>query len=437
MAGPRPARDAVCATTPGPTAAVIPLCLRAPPKGEKVTSNQLIQAPSVFDGLTDQWRTLRAAEPVLYDERQATWRVVDHQGVAAVLADPVTYSSDLSPITPTQKDFEAFRQGNFVGMDPPEHRKLRTLVNQAFTPRTVHGLEPRIEEVCARLLDAVADRDRFDLVDALAYPLPIIVIAELLGTPADDHKLFQEWASTLFGGDQLGETLDMADLERALEAIAPTVREMNGYVLDHIRHRRAHPGDDLTSRLLAAEVDGVRLRDQEIVGFVALLLVAGHITTTALLGNAVVAFDQHPGTLTALRTDPGRVPDAVEEVLRWLPPFPELGRRTTRPVVLGGHDLPADTLVMAHLGAANRDPARFTAPDTFDVTRSPNPHLTFGHGIHFCFGAPLARLEARIALRMMLERFPHLAIPSPDEIVCQNPAVIVGVRRLPVEVRRP
>ncbi|MFI8192531.1 cytochrome P450 [Streptomyces sp. NPDC085946] len=371
-----------------------------------------------------------------YDEGQGVWQVTDHQHVAAVLADPATYSSDLTPIAPTQQDFETFRQGNFVGMDPPEHRKLRTLVSQAFTPRVVQGLQPRIEAVCTRLLDAVEDHDRFDLVDALAYPLPIIVIAELLGVPAGDHRLFQEWASVLFGGDQLGEAPDMADLERALEAIAPTVREMNGYMLDHIRHRRAHPGEDLTSALIAAEVDGVRLADQEMVGFVALLLVAGHITTTALLGNAVVTFDRHPGTLGALRADPDGLPDALEEVLRWLPPFPELGRRVTRPVELGGHRLPADALVMAHLGAANRDPARFPAPDVFDVRRRPNPHLTFGHGIHFCFGAPLARLEARIAFRLLLERFCDLAVPSSADVVLQNPAVIVGVRHLPVEVKR-
>ncbi|MFE0386412.1 cytochrome P450 [Streptomyces bungoensis] len=402
-----------------------------------MTSTQPTGVESPLSALPDRWRSLREAGPVTYDEAQGQWRVVDHQGVSAVLADPATYSSDLTPITPTQEDFETFRQGNFVGMDPPEHRKLRTLVSQAFTPRVVHGLEPRIEDVCARLLDGAADRDRFDLVDALAYPLPIIVIAELLGIPADDHKLFQEWASTLFGGDQLGDSLDMADLERALEAIAPTVREMNGYVLDHIRRRRARPGDDLTSRLLAAEVDGTRLADEEIVGFVALLLVAGHITTTALLGNAVVTFDRHPGTLSTLREDPGRLPDAVEEVLRWLPPFPELGRRTTGPVVLGGHEIPADTLLMVHLGAANRDPSRFTDPDVFDVARSPNPHLTFGHGIHFCFGAPLARLEARIALRMLMERFPTLTVPSYDDVTYQNPAVLVGVRHLPIAVTRP
>ncbi|MFH8369392.1 cytochrome P450 [Streptomyces sp. NPDC018031] len=401
-----------------------------------MTSNQPIPTPWAFDAQADRWRALRAAGPVRYDEEQGLWQVVDHQSVAAVLADPATFSSDLSSLTPSHPDFDTFRQGNFVGMDPPQHRKLRTLVSQAFTPRTVRELEPRIEAVCTRLLDAVADRDRFDLVDELAYPFPIIVIAELLGIPAGDHKLFQDWAATLFGGDQLGETLDMADLERALEAIAPTVREMNAYMLDHIRHRRAHPGPDLTSRLIDAEVDGVRLADQEMVGFVALLLVAGHITTTALLGNAMVSFERHPGTVTALRADPGRLPDAVEEVLRWLPPFPELGRRTTRPVELGGHRLPADTLLMAHLGAANRDPARFTAPDAFEVTRSPNPHLTFGHGIHFCFGAPLARLEARIALRMLFERFHDIAVPSPEAVTYQNPAVIVGVRRLPVEVAR-
>ncbi|GAA2442182.1 cytochrome P450 [Streptomyces glaucus] len=398
---------------------------------ERPTGEQL-----PFDTLADRWRSLRETGPVRYDESQGVWQVTDHQGVTAVLADPATYSSDLSPIAPTQQDFETFRQGNFVGMDPPEHRKLRTLVSQAFTPRVVHGLQPRIEAVCERLLDAVADHDRFDLVDALAYPLPIIVIAELLGVPAGDHRLFQEWASVLFGGDQLGEAPDMADLERALEAIAPTVREMNGYMLDHIRHRRAHPGEDLTSRLIAAEVDGARLTDQEMIGFVALLLVAGHITTTALLGNAVVTFDRHPGTLTALRADPGRLPDALEEVLRWLPPFPELGRRVTRPVELAGHRLPADALVMAHLGAANRDPARFADPDVLDVRRSPNPHLTFGHGIHFCFGAPLARLEARIALRLLLERFRDLAVPTYTDVAFQNPAVIVGVRRLPVEVER-
>jgi len=396
-----------------------------------------VQDPAILlEEIPERWRTLRSEEPVRFDEASGVWRVSDYATAAAVLADPKTFSSDLSSLAPTQEDFETFTQGNFVGMDPPEHRRLRALVSQAFTPRVVAGLEPRIEALVAQLLDAVADQDRFDLVESLAYPLPIIVIAELLGIPASEHPLFQEWASILFSGDQLGEAPDAADIERALEAIAPTVREMNGYMLEHIRARRADPGDDLTSRLIAAEVDGVRLRDQQMVGFVALLLVAGHVTTTALLGNAVVTFDRNPGTNQRLRTDPGLLPGAIEEVLRWLPPFPELGRRVARPVVLGGRELPVDSMLMTHLGAANRDPSHFTAPEVFDVTRNPNPHLTFGHGIHFCFGAPLARLEARIALRALQERFSSLTVPSYEDVTYQNPAVLLGVRRLPVEVVR-
>ncbi|MHA6765591.1 cytochrome P450 [Streptacidiphilus sp. PAMC 29251] len=402
-----------------------------------MTSNQLDRPSVLLEDIPDRWRQLREAGPMRYEEGQNAWQVMDYETVATVLADPATFSSDLSSLAPTQEDFETFREGSFVGMDPPEHRRLRTLVSQAFTPRVVQGLAPRIEALCARLLDAVADRDQFDLVDALAYPLPIIVIAELLGVPAEEHRLFQEWAGILFGGDLLGDAPDMAELERALEAIAPTIREMNGYVLEHIRKRRADPGDDLTSMLIAAEVDGVHLADQQMVGFIALLLVAGHVTTTALLGNAVVTFDRNPGTDAALRADPDRLPQAIEEVLRWLPPFPELGRRVTRPTVLGGHELAADSMVMAHLGLANRDPARFAAPEVFDVARDPNPHLTFGHGIHFCFGAPLARMEARIALRMLQQRFRSLTVPSYDEVTYQNPSVIIGVRRLPVEVVRP
>ncbi|MEV6567943.1 cytochrome P450 [Streptomyces kronopolitis] len=402
-----------------------------------MTSNELIQAPFAFDELVEGWRAARQAGPVRYDEQQKLWQVLDHESVAAVLADPAAYSSDFSGLAPTQPDFETFRQGNFVGMDPPEHRKLRTLVSQAFTPRVVAALEPRIHAITTELLDAVEDRDHFDLVDALAYPLPIIVIAELLGIPAADRALFQEWAATLFGGDEIGDSLDMADIERALESIAPTVREMNGYILEHIRHHRKNPGEGLTGKLVRAEVDGMRLEDQEIVGFVALLLVAGHITTTALLGNAVLSLDQYPDEAALLRAEPGRLPDALEEVLRWLPPFPELGRRTTREVKLGGQLIPAESVVMANLAAANRDPSRFAHPDDFDVTRSPNPHLTFGHGIHFCFGAPLARLEARIALRLVLERFRDLTVAHRGEVEIQNPAVIVSVRRLPLEVRRP
>ncbi|MEV6879648.1 cytochrome P450 [Amycolatopsis sp. NPDC051128] len=382
----------------------------------------------------------RAAElrerggPVYHDEERGIWRVLDHPTVSRVLSDPATFSSDFSGLTPVQEDFEAFRKGNFVGMDPPNHRKLRTLVTQAFTPRVVAGLEPRIRAIAGELLDEVGGASRIDVVDALAYPLPIIVIAELLGVPVADRPLFTRWARVLFSGDQLGESADMEDIQRALDAIAPTIREMNAYLLDHIRQHRAHPGDGLTSRLVAAEFDGERLEDQEIVGFVALLLIAGHITTTALLGNAVVSFDRNPHAAAALRAEPAGLPAALEEVLRMLPPFPELGRRTTTEVELGGCAIPANSIVMADLGAANRDPASFDRPEEFDARRSPNPHLTFGHGIHFCFGAPLARLEGRVAFEVLFERYRDLAVAPDDRVEFQNPAVIVSVKRLPLDV---
>ncbi len=387
-----------------------------------------------FEDLLARSAELRERGAVHHDEERGLWRVLDHPGVSRVLSDPATFSSDFSGLTPVQEDFETFRKGNFVGMDPPDHRKLRTLVSQAFTPRVVAGLEPRIRTIAGELLDEVAGASRFDLVDALAYPLPIIVIAELLGVPVADRPLFTRWAQVLFSGDQLGESADMEDIQRALDAIAPTIREMNAYILDHIRHHRAHPGPGLTSRLVEAEFNGERLEDQEIVGFVALLLIAGHITTTALLGNAVVTFDRNPLAAAALRSAPAGLPPALEEVLRLLPPFPELGRRTTKDVELGGHTIPENAIVMADLAAANRDPAFFDRPDEFDPGRTPNPHLTFGHGIHFCFGAPLARMEGRIAFEVLFERYRDLAVATDDEVVFQNPAVIVSVRHLPLDV---
>lgn len=388
-----------------------------------------------FEELLARAAELRERGPVHHDEERGLWRVLDHASVSRVLSDPATFSSDFSGLTPVQEDFETFRKGNFVGMDPPDHRKLRTLVSQAFTPRVVAGLEPRIRVIAGELLDEVAGQSRFDVVDALAYPLPIIVIAELLGVPVADRPLFTRWAQVLFSGDQLGESADMADIQRALDAIAPTIREMNGYILDHIRHHRAHPGPGLTSRLVEAEFNGERLEDQEIVGFVALLLIAGHITTTALLGNAVVTFDRNPLVAAALRADRAGLPAALEEVLRLLPPFPELGRRTTAEVELGGHRIPANAILMADLAAANRDPAVFARPDAFEPARTPNAHLTFGHGIHFCFGAPLARLEGRIAFEVLFERYRDLAVATDAPVVFQNPSVIVSVRHLPLDVQ--
>ncbi|MDQ3761330.1 MAG: cytochrome P450 [Actinomycetota bacterium] len=221
--------------------------------------------------------------PVHRDDNQL-WQVFSYADVTRILSDPATFSSDTTAVSPSQPDFDLFAKGNIATMDPPRHRKLRTLVSQVFTPRVVAALAPRITEVTTSLLGSVDGSDRFDLVDALTYPLPIIVIAELLGVPAQDRPQFRSWAEALFNQQTVDATT--VPTEELFNAIAPTMREMNDYLLTHIRHRRQQPTDDLIGKLSTAEVDGERLADEEIVDFAGVLLLAGHVTTTALLGKA-------------------------------------------------------------------------------------------------------------------------------------------------------
>ncbi|MGY1706274.1 cytochrome P450 [Geodermatophilus sp. SYSU D00697] len=385
-----------------------------------------------FEDLLAWLEAGRAQGQVHFDDRQQCWQVLGHPEAVAVLSAPAVFSSDLTALQPDQDDFALFSRGNIVRMDPPQHRKLRTLVSQAFTPRVVADLEPRIAELTTQLLDQVPER--FDLVDALAYPLPVIVIAELLGVPTADRALFRTWADALFSQEiDPDESLREAG-ERAVEAVAPTMREMNAYFLDHIRSRRASPGEDLTSQLVQAEVDGERLADEEIIGFVGLLLIAGHITTTATLGNSVLCFQENPDAAAEVRADPALLPAAIEEVLRTRTPFPRLARISTVDTTVAGVRIPAGQVVLPWLTAANRDERVFAEPHRFDVHRSPNPHLSFGHGIHFCLGAPLARLEARVALRLMLQRYRDVEVAADEPVEQRNPWTMVAVNRLPLEV---
>ena len=386
-----------------------------------------------FEDLLAWLEAGRARGQVHFDDTQQCWHVLGHREVGTLLSDPAAFSSDLTVLRPAQDDLALFQRGNFVQMDPPQHRKLRTLVSQAFTPRVVADLEPRIAELTTQLLDEVDER--FDLIDALAYPLPVIVIAEMLGVPASDRPLFRRWADVLFSQDVDPDQSLRSVSEQAVTAVAPTMREMNAYFLDHIRSRRAGPGHDLTSKLVQAEVDGERLADEEIVGFVGLLLLAGHVTTTATLGNSVVCFQDAPDAAAQVRADPGLLPAAIEEVLRVRTPFPRLARMTTADAELAGVTIPAGQVVIPWLTAANRDERVFADPHRFDVHRSPNPHLSFGHGIHFCLGAPLARLEARVALRLLLERYRDVEVAADEAVEQRNPWTMVAVSRLPLEVR--
>jgi cytochrome P450 len=388
---------------------------------------------STFEDFLGWLEDSRTRGQVHFDDRQECWQVLGHPEAGAVLSDPAAFSSDLSALQPQQDDFALFQRGNFVRMDPPQHRKLRTLVSQAFTPRVVADLEPRIAALTGELLDQAGER--FDLVDALAYPLPVIVIADLLGIPVADRALFRRWADVLLGQDVDPDRSLREVGEQAVTAVAPVMREMNGYFLEYIRSRRAAPGDDLTSKLVQAEVDGERLADEEIVGFVGLLLIAGHITTTATLGNSMICFRDAPDAVPAVRADPTLLPTAIEEVLRVRTPFPRLARLSRTDTEVGGVRSPAGQVVLVWPAAANRDQRVFPQPDRFDVRRAPNPHLTFGHGIHFCLGAPLARLEARVALRLLLDRYRDIAVPADEQVEYRNPWAMVAVTRLPLEVR--
>jgi cytochrome P450 len=372
---------------------------------------------------------------VHYDAHQQTWQVLGHPEAVAVLSDPAKFSSDLTGLVPAQDDLALFQKGNFVRMDPPRHRKLRGLVSQAFTPRMVAGLEPRIAEVTTELLDATGAGERLDLIESLAYPLPVIVIAEMLGIPSTDRPTFRRWADTLFDVNIDPEDSLQKVGEEAVASVAPTMRELNTYLLDYIRSRRANPGQDLTSKLLQADVDGERLDDQEIVGFVGLLLLAGHITTTATLGNTIVSFEENPDAATEIRADPSLLPAAIEEVLRHRTPFPRLARLATTNAQVGDVEIPAQGLILVWLTAANRDARVFPDPNRFDIHRRPNPHLTFGHGIHFCLGAPLARLEAKVALRIMLDRYRGITVATDAPVEYRNPWLMVSVNKLPLDVQ--
>jgi cytochrome P450 len=388
--------------------------------------------PTTFDGMIAWCREQRRKSPVRYNENMKDWELFDYADIAPVLLDPVTFSSDFTGLAPSQEDFDLLVKGDITGMDPPRHRKMRSLISQAYTPRMVADLAPRIRVCAVNLLDRLDGADGFDLVEALADPLPIAVIAEMLGIPVTDWPLLQRWEAVLLGEDDVNEDTTPEDITRVLEGVAPTVREMVAYLGAHVQHCREHPGDDLTSRLVAAEVDGQRLADDEILGFVGSLLSAGHMTMTAMLTSMIVLLDQHPDAAAEMRADPTVRGAALEEVLRCRPPFPRVGRRTTREVEVAGTVIPADNMVSLWVAAANRDDAKFPQPDRFDIHRKPNPHLAFGHGIHFCVGAPLARLEATIVLDVLFERYREIAVAPGVEF--RNPWLITTAKRLPVAV---
>ncbi|MCG3756468.1 MULTISPECIES: cytochrome P450 [Amycolatopsis] len=313
---------------------------------------------------------------------------------------------------------------HMLNSDPPVHTRLRKLVNKAFTARTVARLRPRIQEIADTLLDEMARHEQVDLVQAFAEPLPITVICELLGVRVEDRGQFTAWSHLLlsFSEDH--------------EAQAAAARDMHDYLQQLVESKRAEPAEDLLSDLVHASDEGDSLDEDELISMAFLLLVAGHETTVNLIANATFALLRAPDQAEKLRADPSLLPGAVEEFLRYDGPinFATL-RYTVDEIEAGGVTVPRDEFVQISLLSANRDPEKFPDPDTLDVTRAPGGHLAFGHGIHYCVGAPLARLEAQIALGSLLARFPELSLAVPAENIVYRPSSLVhGVLSLPVRL---
>jgi cytochrome P450 len=378
-------------------------------------------AAEVIDDPYPHYAHLRDHAPLCWIEEDNLWMVTRYDDVAAVLHDPATYSSadgmgalmsgrvGRRRIDATELfglDLQALRV--LIATDPPDHTRLRRLLSRAFTPRTIAELEPHLRQVCAELVDdllAAADRGTGDLVAQLAFPFPVIVIAELLGIPPERRDDFKRWSDALVGA--LSGNWNPVDAQQ-------TLAEMFMYLADVVERRRREPGEDLISRLVAGADpdDPDSLSSAEITLFAVLLLVAGNETTTNLLGNAAAAFAAHPEQARALRDQPGLLGPAVEEVLRWDAPVQGLFRSTTRPVTLAGVVLPAGAMLLVSFAAANRDSRHFHDADRFDITRRPGDHLAFGHGIHYCLGASLARLEARLVGETLAARDARLQ-PAP------------------------
>lgn len=383
------------------------------------------------------YRELLAHNPVSWNPMLQTWVFTRYDDVDAILTHPHTSAdrrSGTNSFAEMQRKYieenpdDLFvRAPTMLTSDPPEHTRLRRLVSKAFTPRAVENLRPRIQEIVDELLAEVADKGEMDLVQALAYPLPVIVIAEMLGVPAEDRAKFKKWSDDIVA--TLGGPFTP---QGVLQAAATARNELVEYLSGVIADRRKNPQDDLISGLIAAEDEGTVLSAQEIYSTTILLLVAGNETTTHLIDNSMLALLRNPEQVRLLRDDPSLIGSAVEELLRFIGPVQATGRTLKEDLEIGGQQMKAGDSTFVLLGAANHDPAKWgDDAHRLDVTRNPLDHVALGDGIHFCLGAPLARAEAQIAIGTLLERLPDLKLAA-EEPEWGGTFIIRGVKSLPL-----
>jgi cytochrome P450 len=376
------------------------------------------------------YKPLLAGPPRILDLFGPIGMVTRYADVTAVLRDHAHFSSERTPDPDEIAD-----QGPFAGArtmlfsDPPMHTRLRRLVSRDFTPRRIREMEPRIREIARTLVEAAARKGELEVMTGIANPLPVMVIAEMLGVPPDHYEQFKHWSDTVVSGDN---TLPGTPLP---EEFHVANRSLRNYFAEEIERRRRTPGPDLISALVAAHDDAEAMNADELLAFVLLLLLAGNETTTNLIGNGMLALGRNPEQMELLRKTPELMPRAIEEILRYDGPVQSTIRSTTEEINLGGTILPANLGCFIILAAANRDPAQFENPDRFDITREPRDHVALGQGIHFCIGAPLARMEGAIAIGAMLERFPNLRIKDPSaEVAYKGSYFLRGINSLSMAI---
>jgi len=357
------------------------------------------------------------------------WVLTRYDDVVAALRDPRLAKEAIAAFVAARFGAPVPIMGlSMLDRDPPDHTRLRSLVSKAFTPRVVEGLRPRIQQIVDGLLRRALEKGSMDLIEEFAYPIPVNVICEMLGVPVEDHERFKGWSLDIARG--LDSILLPRDSEVPKRSVASRTA-LAEYFRELIAKRRASPRSDLLSALIAAEEAGDKLSENELLATCILLLIAGHETTVNLIGNGTLALLRHPDQLRRLRENPALIGTAVEELLRFDGPVQRTARIPSEDVVIDGHTIAKGEMVMPFIGAADRDPAQFPDPDRLDIGRTDNRHIAFGWGIHFCLGAPLARVEGQLAINTLVQRLPSLALAT-DAPEFRESLTLRGLKSLPV-----
>ncbi|MCX7572403.1 cytochrome P450 [Tumebacillus sp. DT12] len=371
-------------------------------------------------------KTMRETQPIRYDETRDGWDFFEYEDVHYILNHPEIFSSRRYPP-------HLMISQSLVFQDPPRHTDLRGMINKAFTPKMVADFAPRIQQKAEELLDQALAKGSLDIVDDFGARLPVAVISWMLGVEEAHQEMFLNWGLRFMQGV---ESTDPEELKRLQEDQKQAQAELFSYLKEKIAFFRQNPGENLLSALVHADVDGVPLNEDELLAFCSILLAGGSETTMHLFSHTARLFIEYPEIEQQLRENPSLYPTAIEEVLRFRPALPLLMRVCAQDTEVKGHQIKRGQGITAWISAANRDPKKFERPDEFVIDRSPNPHLTFGHGIHYCIGAPLARMEATIGLKELLKRYTNFAYVPGVQLEAVPSIIVNGVKSLPVVADR-